>query len=182
MFDNEGHWIDDPLMVVNANPDFSGLGMKPIHKKKKVTMKQKNLNFWHIPLGIVMAVAFLALLMCSCKTIEYVPIVEHETHHDSIYFTKVQKDSVWLHDSISIEAKGDTVRIEKWHTKYVTKIDTVVKYKSVTDSIPVPYEVPKYIEKPLKWHQKLFMWLGILAFIAVTLFCARWVSKHGPFV
>ena len=141
-------------------------------------MKPKDLNLWHIPLGIVMAVAFLALLMCSCKTIEYVPVIQHETHHDSIYFTKVQKDSVWLHDSISIEAKGDTVRIEKWHTKYVTKIDTVVKYKSVTDSIPVPYEVPKYIDKPLKWWQKSLIWTGILALMVVILICARWVSKR----
>ena len=142
-------------------------------------MKQKDdLNFWHIPLGMMFAVVMLALLMCSCKTIEYVPVIQHETHHDSIYFTKVQKDSVWLHDSISIEAKGDTVRIEKWHTKYVTKIDTVVKYKSVTDSIPVPYEVPKYIDKPLKWWQKSLIWTGILALMVVILICARWVSKR----
>lgn len=141
-------------------------------------MKQEKLNFWHIPLGMLVAVALLALLMCSCKSIEYVPVVEKEVHHDSIYFTKVQRDSVWLHDSISIEAKGDTVRIEKWHTKYVTKIDTVVKYKSVTDSIPVPYEVLKYIEKPLKWWQKSLIWTGILALMVVILICARWVSKR----
>ena len=35
MFDNEGHWIDDPLDVVNAKPDFSGLGIEPKHKQKK---------------------------------------------------------------------------------------------------------------------------------------------------
>jgi len=28
---DDGHYIDDPLMVVNAKPDFSGLGMQPIH-------------------------------------------------------------------------------------------------------------------------------------------------------
>ena len=145
-------------------------------------MKPKDLNLWHIPLGIVMAVAFLALLMCSCKTIEYVPIVEHETHHDSIYFTQVQHDSIWQHDSILIKQKGDTIRIEKWHTKYVEKQVHDTTYIAKHDTIPSPYPVKEYIEKPLKWHQKLFMWLGILAFIAVTLFCARWVSKHGPFV
>lgn len=120
----------------------------------------------------------LGWLMCSCKTVEYVPVVEKEVHHDSIYFTQVQKDSVWLHDSIRIEAKGDTVRIEKWHTKYVdrVKIDTV--YKVFIDTIPRPYEVPKYIDKPLKWHQKMFMWIGILALMAITLICARWASKH----
>lgn len=148
-------------------------------RKKTRPMKQGNdMKWWHIPIGIVVGMVAVGLLMCSCKSVEYVPVIQHETHHDSIYFTKVQKDSVWLHDSISIEAKGDTVRIEKWHTKYVTKIDTVVKYKSVTDSIPVPYEVPKYIEKPLKWWQKSLIWTGILAFMVVILICARWVSKR----
>ena len=28
---NDGHFIDDPLYVVNVEPDFSGLGMEPIH-------------------------------------------------------------------------------------------------------------------------------------------------------
>ena len=28
---NNGHFIDDPLNVVNVKPDFSGLGMEPIH-------------------------------------------------------------------------------------------------------------------------------------------------------
>ena len=35
MFDNEGHWIDDPLDVMNTKPDFSGLGMEPKHKQKR---------------------------------------------------------------------------------------------------------------------------------------------------
>ena len=37
----DGHFIDDPLYVVNAKPDFSGLGMEPIHKQKKGTMTNK---------------------------------------------------------------------------------------------------------------------------------------------
>ena len=27
---DDGHYIDDPLMVVNAKPDFEGLGIPPI--------------------------------------------------------------------------------------------------------------------------------------------------------
>ena len=37
----DGHFIDDPLYVVNAKPDFSGLGMEPKHKQKKGTMTNK---------------------------------------------------------------------------------------------------------------------------------------------
>ena len=126
----------------------------------------------------MVAVAVLALMMCSCKSIEYLPVIEHEVHHDSIYFTKIQKDSVWLHDSILIKDRGDTVTIEKWHTKYMEKQVHDTTYVAKIDSIPVPYEVPKYIDKPLKWHQKALIWIGILSLMAVVLICASWVSKH----
>lgn len=142
-------------------------------------MKQEKLNFWHIPLGMLVAVAFLALLMCSCKTIEYVPVVEKEVHHDSIYFTKVQRDSVWLHDSISVKEKGDTIRIEKWHTKYREKQVHDTTYVAKTDSIPVPYPVEKLVEKKLSRWQMLRMGIGdlvmmitvgVLVFFLVRLF------------
>jgi hypothetical protein len=41
MIDNEGHWIDDPLEVVNTKPDFSGMGLEPIKTKGTMTDKQK---------------------------------------------------------------------------------------------------------------------------------------------
>lgn len=31
MFDSDGHFIDDPLLVVTTKPDFSNLGLEPIH-------------------------------------------------------------------------------------------------------------------------------------------------------
>lgn len=140
-------------------------------------MKPKDLNLWHIPLGIVMAVAFLALLMCSCKTIEYVPIVEHETHHDSIYFTQVQRDSIWQHDSILIKQKGDTVRIEKWHTKYIEREVHDTTYVAKTDSVPVPYEVIKEVPAKLSKTQKGLMMIGILTLMAAIIFGAFWLKK-----
>ena len=140
-------------------------------------MKPKDLNLWHIPLGIVMAVSFLALLMCSCKTIEYVPIVEHETHHDSIYFTQIQRDSIWQHDSILIKDKGDTVLIEKWHTKYIEKVSHDTTYVAKIDSIPVPYEVTKYVEKKLSKPQSVLMTIGMLAILVVIIALAFKLKK-----
>ena len=139
--------------------------------------KPKDLNLWHIPLGIVMAVAFLALLMCSCKTIEYVPIVEHETHHDSIYFTQIQRDSIWQHDSIMIKQNGDTVRIEKWHTKYIEKQVHDTTYVAKVDSVPVPYEVKVEVPAKLSKTQKGLMTLGIMTLMAGVIFGAFWLKK-----
>ena len=140
-------------------------------------MKQEDLNFWHIPLGMIFAIVVIIMMMCSCKTIEYVPVVEKEVHHDSIYFTKVQRDSVWLHDSISVKEKGDTIRIEKWHTKYIEKQVHDTTYVSKVDSVPVPYEVIKEVPAKLSKTQKGLILIGILTLMAVIIFGAFWLKK-----
>lgn len=140
-------------------------------------MKQEDLNFWHIPLGMIFAIVVIIMMMYSCKSIEYVPVIEKEVHHDSIYFTKVQRDSVWLHDSISVKEKGDTIRIEKWHTKYIEREVHDTIYQAKRDSIPVPYEVIKEVPAKLSKTQKGLMTLGILTLMAAVIFGAFWLKK-----
>lgn len=140
-------------------------------------MKQKNLNFWHIPLGMLAAVAVLALLMCSCKSIEYVPVIEKEVHHDSIYFTQLQRDSIWLHDSIRVEAKNDTIKIEKWHTKYIEKLRVDTTYVAKVDSVPVPYEVKVEVPAKISKTQKGLMMIGLLSIMAAIVALAFWLKK-----
>lgn len=133
-------------------------------------MKQNDLNFWHIPLGMLAAVVVLALMMCSCKSIEYVPVVEKHTVHDSIYFTQIQRDSIWQHDSILIKDRGDTVWVEKWHTKYVEKQVHDTTYIAKVDSIPVPYEVKVEVPAELSFVQKLCVYVGaFVIFIGMIL-------------
>lgn len=140
-------------------------------------MKQTDLNFWHIPLGMLAAVVVLALLMCSCKSIEYVPVVENHTVHDSIYFTQIQRDSIWQHDSILIKDRGDTVWVEKWHTKYVEKQVHDTTYIAKVDSIPVPYEVTKYVEKKLSTPVSILITIGMMAVLAAFIALAVWLKK-----
>lgn len=135
------------------------------------------MKWWHIPIGIVVGMVAVGLLMCSCKTVEYVPVIQHETHHDSIYFTQIQRDSIWQHDSILVKDKGDTVLIEKWHTKYIEKLRIDTTYIAKVDSIPVPYEVTKYVEKKLSKTQKVLMMIGIITLIAVIVALAFWLKK-----
>ena len=135
------------------------------------------MKWWHIPIGIVVGMVAVGLLMCSCKTIEYVPVIEHEVHHDSIYFTQIQRDSIWQHDSVLIKDKGDTVLIEKWHTKYIEKVSHDTTYVAKIDSIPVPYEVTKYVEKKLSKPQSVLMTIGMLAILAVIIALAFKLKK-----
>ena len=92
------------------------------------------------------------MMLTSCKHTEYVTVEKVRT--DTTYISKLQRDSVWLHDSIHVAEKGDTVKIEKWHTKYIEKQIHDTLYKAKVDSVPVPYPVPEYIEKNLTWWQQ----------------------------
>ena len=77
-----------------------------------------------------------------------------KVRNDTTYITKHQRDSVWLHDSIHVTEKGDTIRIEKWHTKYIEKATHDTLYQHKTDSVPVPYPVEKLVERELTWWQQ----------------------------
>ena len=121
-------------------------------------------------------VILVALLMAGCKTKERVVTVE-KVRNDTTYIMKHQRDSVWLHDSIHVTEKGDTIRIEKWHTKYIEKATHDTLYQHKTDSVPVPYPVEKLVERELSWWQQTRMHLGeallALAGIAVVVFVLK---------
>ena len=98
-------------------------------------------------------VILVAVLLVGCKTKERVVTVE-KVRNDTTYITKHQRDSVWLHDSIHVTEKGDTIRIERWHTKYVEKATHDTLYQATHDTIPQPYPVEKLVERELSWWQQ----------------------------
>lgn len=126
-------------------------------------------------IGIILLL--IASLFTSCKTIQYVPVPEY--HHDSIYITKYQYDSIYKHDSILVEkyAYGDTLYIEttKWHTQYKYQLIHDTLYSEKTDSIRIPIPIEK---KLTKWQQVkidyggeaiviLFVLLGLLIYLII---------------
>lgn len=98
-------------------------------------------------------IIIVALLFVGCKTKERVVTVE-KVRNDTTYITKHQRDSVWLHDSIHVTEKGDTIRIERWHTKYIEKATHDTLYQATHDTIPQPYPVEKLVERELSWWQQ----------------------------
>lgn len=135
--------------------------------------------------AVAIIVAFIiAMIVCSfftsCKSVEYVPVIEY--HTDTLIKTNMQHDSIYINDSTVITEKGDTVKIEKWHTKYVEKQVHDTTYVSKIDSIPKPYPVEVKVEKQLTWWQQtrlhlanILLWL--LA-IASAYYIIRWVLRH----
>jgi cell division protein FtsL len=127
---------------------------------EKLTLKQ-------LLIGLLMGIIACAMItLCTgCKSVETVVVKEH--HTDTLKITKHQRDSVWLHDSIKVTEKGDTVRIEKWHTKYIEKAVHDTTYIAKRDSVPVPYPVDVIKEVPAKltwWQQTRLHMANILLY------------------
>ena len=116
---------------------------------------------------VVCVVAFVALLLLlsGCTTTKYVEVERVRT--DTAYVAKIQRDSVWLHDSVFVERffRGDTVfeLRDRWHVKYVERLRTDTVFRQRVDSVPVPYAVEVEVERKLSWWQRLRMGLGSVA-------------------
>lgn len=136
-----------------------------------------------IKVGCLQGAAFvvliiMGLLLCAmlsgCTTTKYVqvPVV----HNDTTIVTKHQRDSIWLHDSTYIKEKGDTVRIEKWHTKYVEKQVHDTTYIAKVDTIREVFT--NEVEKPLTWWQQTKMHIGAIALYLLALLVIIWVARR----
>ena len=147
-----------------------------------MTIRKKSMEasykacFWSI-VGILVMI-IIALLFASCTKTEYITV--EKVRNDTTYINKVQRDSVWLHDSTFVKVAGDTVWIERWHTKWQNHLEHDTIYKARTDSVPVPYPVTKYMEKNLSWMQKTLMGVGILSLIALIVFIAFKLKRFLP--
>lgn len=114
---------------------------------------------------VVLLLALLLALMCSCKT-QYVPVetVKIEEREK----LKIERDSIHVHDSVYIYLQGDTVYEERWKTIYkeVFRTDTFLITK--TDTINHIVEVEAELTK---W-QKAKMNIGTGVLYAVPILIA----------
>ena len=109
-------------------------------------------HLWRL---LMMVVGFTLLLcvitlMSGCKPLQKVQVVERHTV-DTLYRSMVQHDSIHVHDSVFVSSRGDTVMVERWHTKWKLQILNDTIYRTRHDTIPKPYEVVR--EKQLTWYQ-----------------------------
>ena len=126
--------------------------------------------------------AVMLVTLTGCRSVKYIPVTEYRDRHVSKTDSFIKTDSVYLHDSVSVFAKGDTVYMTKTRYKdrfkivYNTKTDTV----SVHDSIPYPVKVE--VEKRQSAIDKVFTWLGKMAGILLVVFAVlivyNLVRKH----
>lgn len=115
---------------------------------------------------------FILFFLFGCTKTEYITVEKVRT--DTAYVMKWQRDSIWLHDSVYVTEKGDTVRIEKWHTTYIEKVLHDTAYVATHDTIPKPYPVVKEVPADLNWWQKIRIILGDFVLLAVLVLVGYW--------
>lgn len=105
-------------------------------------------------------IAAFLLLCIGCTTTKYVPIESvHTEYRDRV---NVQRDSIYLRDSIYIENKGDTIVIERWRDRWRDRIIRDTMSVNTTDTIQHIVEV----ERPLTAAQKVKIAIGNIAIAA----------------
>ena len=127
-------------------------------------------------LARIITLIFLATILYSCKSIQYVPV--ETTKRDTTYLSQTKIDSIYHRDSIYVERKGDTVYLSKYKYlyKYIEKRDTLWREK--VDTIQVAYPVEARLTK---W-QKIKINIGEYLIIAIALviiwLCAKYFIKR----
>ena len=109
---------------------------------------------------------------CGCRT-EYVPI--ETVRHDSLFFSKLIRDSVYVRDSVYIHEKGDSVLKYKYEYVYLykNKVDTFYVYKDREIEIPVP------IERKLSLWERVKISTGGVAIFAIVIWAVmKWIARR----
>ena len=124
----------------------------------------------------IMLAPFMCLLVvCSCRTVKYVPVETVKT--DSIYINKVVRDSIHLHDSVYVKEGGDTVWVEKYRYLYKDKWRTDTLYVTQTDSVRVPYPVEKELTRWQQFRLDVGGWAIAIVIITILVVVGQLVYK-----
>ena len=119
---------------------------------------------FRILLWAVIVTACCALF--SCRGVQYVPV--ESVRKETQYIDRLQRDSIFVKDSVFIKEKNDTIYLTKWRVEYreALRIDTFNTVR--VDSINTVVEVEK---KLTKW-QKAKMNIGTSVLYAVPILIA----------
>lgn len=120
---------------------------------------------------VVLALVALAtvMLVCSCQSVRYVPVETVKT--DSVRVVDIQRDSIYVLDSVFVREVHDTVYITRWRTEFkeALRVDTFNVER--IDTLNTVVEV----EKKLTRVQQLKMDVGTGVLRAVPILIAIFI-------
>lgn len=114
------------------------------------------------------------LMLTSCRT-EYVPV--ESVRYDSLFFSQLIRDSVYVRDSVYIRDRGDTV--------YRCKDKYVYLYKERVDTMYIErvreVDVPVMVERKLSWWERQKVdyggWAMLILVAAMMLKIRKWLAR-----
>ena len=127
-------------------------------------------------LARIITLIFLATMLYSCKSIQYVPV--ETMKRDTTYLSQTKIDSIYHRDSIYVEHKGDTVYLSKYKYlyKYIEKHDTLWREK--VDTVRVAYPVEAQLTKWQKIKINIGEYLKTTIILIIIGLCAKYFIKR----
>ena len=127
-------------------------------------------------LARIITFIFLATILYSCKSIQYVPV--ETMKRDTTYLSQTKIDSIYHRDSIYVERKGDTVYLSKYKYlyKYIEKHDTLWREK--VDTIQIAYPVEAQLTKWQKIKINIDEYLKTTIILVIIGLCAKYFIKR----
>ena len=111
---------------------------------------------------LFITIILLASAICSCRSVKYVPV--ETVRSDTLYVNRLQRDSVYVADSVFVREKGDTV--------LMTRIRYVDRWRERTDTLRMisndTIRVPYPVEKELTRWQRIKLDIGGIAIGVAT--------------
>ena len=108
------------------------------------------------------------MLLTACKSVQ--TTANSTTDHIT---AQLQRDSIYLHDSIFVRIRADTVYLEKWHTKWREK--EIIRTDTIQiESIKVETKEVRYVPRFYKYCAALTAVLLILLLVKFML----WLYKR----
>lgn len=117
----------------------------------------------------------LLFVIYSCRTVKYVPVETVKV--DTTYINKLQRDSIYMLDSVYVKEKGDTVLIEKYKYLYRDKLVRDTLYMAKTDSIQVPYSVEKELTRWQQFRMDFGGWAMCIVVISILILIVYKIKK-----
>lgn len=117
----------------------------------------------------------LLFVIYSCRTVKYVPVETVKV--DTTYINKLQRDSIYMLDSVYIKEKEDTVLIEKYKYLYRDKLVRDTMYISKVDSIQIPYPVEKELTRWQQFRMDFGGWAMCIVVISIVIFIVYKIKK-----
>lgn len=136
-------------------------------------------------------------VVCGCTTTKYVPVTETHTEHHWHTDTVRERDSTHTEretiirelDSAAMARYGIQMEsnqrawlvLQREMENRLRELEHMASQRdTVRDTIPQPYPVTEYVEKPLGWWQKGLIWIGIVALMVVIVIVAWKLKRFLP--